>query len=502
MAGIDSLLKMLDGNGGDVLRVATDAVPKMSKMGSPLRLSMPATTDATLRHLLGPLLSPEREAELRTHQRLELLYTPESGGAPFSVVMQALSSPANALDVTFRRAPAGGAKPALAAVRDVPPREVVAPMAAVAPPLPSPAPVERSEVARQGPDPHLVSLLAQAVERRASDVHLHAGETPTMRVDGRLMKFEGASIAEPEELLSSLLAGAGRAALDSGRSADLAFDAPGLGRFRVNAYRTRGVLAAAIRVLPLRSPTLEELHFPVPLGEIVDVPHGLVLVTGPTGSGKSATLAALARRAIRRQALLISLEDPIEYPLDAEPGAGLVRQRQVGSDVRDFPTGLRDALREDPNVLLIGEMRDPETISLALTAAETGHLVLASLHSRSASSSVERIVDSYPPERQQQIRVQLADALSAIISQRLLPRAEGSGRLPAIEVLRGNHTISSLIREGKTAQIASAIQSGRKDGMLALERCLADLVRGGQVKAEDAAGMANEPAAFMAYLKS
>jgi twitching motility protein PilT len=213
-------------------------------------------------------------------------------------------------------------------------------------------------------------------------------------------------------------------------SSDRALHLEGVGRFRVHAYRAGDRPAAAIRVLPRSVPRLEELHFPVPLHELVQVPHGLVLVCGPTGSGKSATLAALAAEALRlRGGVLVSLEDPIEYALAEEAGASLVRQRQIGRDVRDFASGLRDALREDPDILLIGEMRDTESISLALTAAETGHLVLASLHSRSAAATVERIVDSYAPERQQQVRVQLADALRAVVAQRLLPRARGGGRV-------------------------------------------------------------------------
>ncbi len=211
------------------------------------------------------------------------------------------------------------------------------------------------------------------------------------------------------------LSAAQRVTLDAGRSVDMALDVENIGRCRFNLYRAGGRYAAAIRLLPRLAPALEELRMPIPLDDLVAVPHGLVIVCGPTGSGKSTTLAALARAALafsarRGQArMLISLEDPIEFTIHANEG-GLVRQRQVGSDVLDFPTGLRDALREDPDVLLIGEMRDAETISLAMTAAETGHLVLTSLHSRSAIGSIERIVDTYPAARQQQIRVQLAES--------------------------------------------------------------------------------------------
>ena len=226
---------------------------------------------------------------------------------------------------------------------------------------------------------------------------------------------------------------------------------------RVHAYLTEGGFAAAIRLLPQVAPTFDSLHMPIAFDDVVMHPHGLVLVCGSTGSGKSTTLAALACEAMRRRSIVVvTLEDPIEYALDAPEGS-IVRRRQIGRDVSDFASGLRDALREDPDVLLVGEMRDPESISLALTAAETGHLVLASIHSRGAASAIERIVDASPSERRNQVRVQLAESLRAVIGQRLLPRARGSGRIPAIEVLRVNHAVSSLIREARTAQIASAM---------------------------------------------
>ena len=347
-------------------------------------------------------------------------------------------------------------------------------------PAPSPAPVAAPTGAS--------SLLQQAVSLQASDLHLMEGEPATARIDGRLRVLD-----EPSDPLLAELAG-------NAGIGDHAFELEGVGRFRLNLYRAGGRLAAAIRVLPRRAPQLAELHFPTPLDELVHAPHGLVIVCGPTGSGKSATLAALALEALRhRGGVLVTLEDPVEYSIAAPPGA-LVRQREIGRDVRDFTAGLRDALREDPDILLIGEMRDAESIGLALTAAETGHLVLASLHSRSAAASIERIVDSYPPERQQQIRVQLADSLRAVVAQRLLPRARGAGRVPAVEILRGNHTVASLIRESKSAQLPNTIQSSRKDGMLPLERCLADLVRSAQVTREAALAAANDPATLQSLL--
>jgi twitching motility protein PilT len=269
---------------------------------------------------------------------------------------------------------------------------------------------------------------------------------------------------------------------------------------RIHVFQSSEGLAAAIRLLPRAAPSLASLHMPLPLEDLAELPHGLVLVCGATGSGKSTTLAALAQEALRRRSIVLTtLEDPIEFAL-APPETSIVRRRQVGRDVRDFATGLRDALREDPDVLLVGEMRDRETINLALTAAETGHLVLSSLHSRSAASAIERIVDSYPAEGQAQIRTQLADSLRAVVVQRLLPRARGEGRIPAIEVLRVTHAVGSLIREAKTAQVVSTLQSGRREGMLSLERCLADRVQAGEIRLEDARAVANEPGSLASYL--
>jgi twitching motility protein PilT len=252
--------------------------------------------------------------------------------------------------------------------------------------------------------------------------------------------------------------------------------------------------------VPAHAPTFESLQMPVAFDDLVGLPHGLVIVCGATGSGKSTTLAALAQAAMRkRSVVLVTLEDPIEYALDAPEGS-LLRRRQIGRDVTDFASGLRDALREDPDVLLVGEMRDPETIGLAITAAETGHLVLASLHSRGAASAVERIVDAHPEGSRSQVRVQLAESLRAIVGQRLLRRARGGGRIPAIEVLRNNHAVATLIREGRTAQIASAIQAGKREGMISLERSLADRVRAQEVTLEEARAAANDPESLTAYL--
>lgn len=505
MARIDSILSIVVQQGATELRLGTDREPKMLAHGTPKRLALPVTPDDMLRHLLGDMLSDERERALRDRGRLELAYDAGPLG-PFQVKMTVREGSPGALDVVLTK---GGPR-AAAAPPAPPPFTPTMPAAAppapppLTPTMPAPAQTEAAPVlparVEGAPDPTLASLVARAVAARASDLHLHDGRAPVIRVDGALRALDHAPIAGVEALLSACLDGAARARLAEGLSVDRALGIEGSGQLRVNVYRASSGLAAAIRLLSHEPPALSSLHLPVALDELVDLPHGLVIVCGPTGSGKSTTLAALAQEALRRRSIaLLTLEDPIEYTLTAG-GNSLVRQRQVGRDVRDFATGLRDALREDPDVLLIGEMRDPETISLALTAAETGHLVLTSLHSRSASSAIERIVDVYAPERQGQIRVQLADALRAVVAQRLVPRARGGGRLPALELLRGTAAVANVIREGKTAQLGSAIQAGKREGMLALERCLADLVGSGQITLEAARAVANEPASLTMYL--
>jgi twitching motility protein PilT len=499
VARIDSLLSIVVQQGATELRLGTDREPKMFQLGTRKRLVMPQTSEETLRELLGELLTKEREEQLGAAGRIEFPYdAPGLGGFKTT-----LSSRAGApgFDVVFVRSQA---KAPLA-----PP-----PAAPVAVVLPSSPAVESSPridarapdaVARpaavEGSDGALAGLLARAALLRASDVHLAAGEPVTVRVDGKLHALDGEPAPPLEALIAHALSPQAHAQLGEGLSVDVALEVEGTGRFRMNVYRTSTGMAAAVRLLSRSAPALASLGLPVAIDDLAELPNGLVIACGPTGSGKSTTLAALALEVLRkRSAVLITLEDPIEYVVASPRGSGLVRQRQIGRDVRDFATGLRDALREDPDVLLIGEMRDPETIGLALTAAETGHLVLTSLHSRSASSAVERIVDAYPSERQAQVRVQLADSLRAVLAQRILPKTRGAGRVAAVELLRVTHNVSSLIREGKTAQIPSAIQSGKKEGMVALERCLADLVHAGTIAPEEARAVANEPASLAMYL--
>ena len=500
MARVDSLLSILAQQGANELRLGSDKEPKMLAFGAAKRLSIPTTPEDTLRELLGEILTPERETTLKAQGRIEVPY--EAAG--IGVFQVKLSMRPGGFDVVLlregRRASAA-ASPAPVPISAPTPAVAFAPPAAVPAhaPAPPPAPTLASVSAiassppapDEPPTPALQRLLAAAFAMRASDLHLTDGQPPLVRVDGALRRLADEAVD---------LAATVGASLTHGFSGDAGIDVPGTGRARLHVFRTSEGLAAAVRLLPPAAPTLASLHLPVPLEDLVTLPHGLVLVCGATGSGKSTTLAALAQEALRRRSIVLTtLEDPIEHGLVASESS-LVRRRQIGRDARDFASGLRDALREDPDVLLVGEMRDPETIGLALTAAETGHLVLSSLHSGSAASAVERIVDSYPPARQSQIRVQLADSLRAVVVQRLLPRARGGGRIPALEVLRVTHAVASLVREGKTAQIATAMQSGQRDGMISLERCLANRVQAGEVRLEDAKAASNDPASLSMYM--
>jgi twitching motility protein PilT len=471
MRPIDGLLKIVLNQEAAELRLTPHRPPRLMQNGEERELTMPATSPALFDALVGELLSPHRAA-LSDGREASFAYRTE-GGADFDVVVSKPTAGAADLEVRFVRPGAGRIAPA---------------------PVPSVSP-DTSDL-----PPALAATVARAVALGASDVHLTQGQPPIARVDGELQPMHG---MDPPDVAALLRDQAQLERVRGGRSVDLGFDVAGAGRVRVNVYAAGDGLAAAVRLLAREAPPLATLQLPPVVESLVSLPHGLVIACGPTGSGKSTTLAALAQQAlVLRPRVLITLEDPIEYRIAPGSAGGLVRQREIGREVSDFATGLRDALREDPDVLLIGEMRDAESIGLALTAAETGHLVLTSLHSRTSASAVERIVDAYPPERQRQIRVQLADALRAVISQRLLPRADGRGRVPATEFLRVTFGVANLIREGKTQQILSAVQSGADDGMVPLERSLADLVRTNAVTLDAARSVASDPRTLEAYLRS
>ncbi len=320
-----------------------------------------------------------------------------------------------------------------------------------------------------------------------SDLLFRAGSPPLARVDGAIRPLEGNGELEPketEQIAAALLAPEQLTILHNDKEVDFSFEWQGIARFRGNAYHTRGTVAVCLRLIPAAIPTFDDLGLP-PIAEVVAaLPQGFVLVTGPTGSGKTTTMASILDRVnTERPCHIVTIEDPIEYV--HTPKMAAISQREIGADTRSFPRALRSALREDPDVLLVGEMRDPESIQTTLTIAETGHLVFASLHTNDTAQSLDRVVDVFPAESQAQVRVQLAGSLAAVISQRLIPRVDG-GRVAAFEVLVANNAVRNLIKEGKTRQIRNVVLTGQRQGMMTLEMSLSDLVREGVISYDEA----------------
>lgn len=323
----------------------------------------------------------------------------------------------------------------------------------------------------------LNELLEMTLNAGASDLHLTVGVPPTMRVNGRLISIHDTKLmpADTEIYAKEVLEQRYDSYIADGEI-DTSYSVGGMGRFRVNIFKQRGSDALAIRVVGLKIPTLSDLSFPNVIKDLTTKQRGLVLVTGPTGSGKSTTLAAMINEInSTRSAHIITLEDPIEYL--HKHNKSVINQREIGRDSVSYERALKSILREDPDVILVGEMRDLETISIAITAAETGHLVLSTLHTIGASKTIDRIVDVFPPYQQQQIKIQLAAVLQGIVSQQLLPKADGEGRVAALEIMTITSAIQNLIREGKTHQIESSVQTGSKYGMKTMDMAIAELYK-------------------------
>jgi twitching motility protein PilT len=337
-------------------------------------------------------------------------------------------------------------------------------------------------------------VLMQVTQRNASDLHLTAGSPPMIRTHGKLhaLDFEPLTPQTTREVIYSILTNDQRQRLETDWQIDLAYSIPGKARFRVNAYFQRAALSAAFRLIPSEMPKLSDLGLPRALDDFTKKPRGFVLVTGPTGSGKSTTLAAMLDQINdTRQEHILTIEDPIEF-LHRHKKC-IVNQRELGADAQSFALGLKAALRQDPDVILVGEMRDLETISTALTAAETGHLVFATLHTQDTAQTVDRIVDVFPADQQQQVRVQLSVSLQGIVTQQLLPRADGQGRTAATEVLVPTPAVRNLIREGKTHQIYSTLQTGAQFGMQTMDASMAALVRDQKITRELAEARSSTP---------
>lgn len=337
-------------------------------------------------------------------------------------------------------------------------------------------------------------MLTIAKEAGASDVHITVGIPPKMRVNGKLitMDFQRLLPSDTVQLALEIMNEQQREQFEERGEHDMSFSIPNLGRYRVNAYKQRGSVAIALRLVGTQVPSPESLGVPSSVVDLYQRKRGLVLVTGPTGSGKSTTLAAIIDKVNNnRECHVITLEDPIEYLHQHK--MSMVNQREIGLDSQSYANALRAALREDPDVILVGEMRDFETISVAITAAETGHLVLSTLHTIGAASTVDRVIDVFPPHQQQQIRVQLANVLEAVISQQLIPRTDGKGRVAAFEVLHANHAVRNLIREGKSHQLMSVMQTNRKAGMIAMDEAIMQLFYDGKIDREMAIQFAQDP---------
>ena len=345
----------------------------------------------------------------------------------------------------------------------------------------------------------ITDLLILTKERGASDLHLAAGAAPTLRMNGKLVRLDGAEPLTREGLhilLYDILTDEQKARFEAAHDLDFSLELANVGRFRINAFMQRLGEGIVLRLIPSKIKTLDDLGMPPVLKDLAMKDRGLVLVTGPTGSGKSTTLAAMVDHMNQQRAdHIITIEDPIEFV--HQPKKCNINQREVGPHTQSFGAALRSALREDPDVILVGEMRDLETISQAITAAETGHLVLSTLHTNSAAQTISRVVDVFPPHQQEQIRVQLADALLGVVAQTLIPTLDGKDRVAAVEVMVATPAIRNMVRENKIHQLPSAIQTGARDGMQSLDQHLKTLVKLRRTSQEEALKRAAEREAFL-----
>ncbi|NNF26440.1 MAG: type IV pilus twitching motility protein PilT [Gemmatimonadetes bacterium] len=345
----------------------------------------------------------------------------------------------------------------------------------------------------------LRALLQEMIQRGASDLHLTVGQPPKLRIDGSLVNAQVAAVLKPKDTLSltySILTENQKKKFETEDELDFSFGVQNLARFRGNCFRQRGCVALAIRQIPYEIVSIEKLGLPKVLNRLAERPRGLVLVTGPTGSGKSTTLAAMVDKINReRKGHIITIEDPIEF-IHRHQNC-MVNQREVGADTHNFSAALKYALRQDPDVILIGEMRDLETMSAALTIAETGHLVLATLHTNSAAESINRIIDAFPSHQQAQIRAQLAFVLEGVVTQTLIPKARGKGRVAAAEIMMCTAAIRAVIRDEKIHQIYSLMQAGKKHGMQTMNDSLAQLYLNGEVTLEDALKRSGDPSELL-----
>jgi twitching motility protein PilT len=502
---VDSLLKLVESQGADALVLRSDAPPSLQKGGEPKPLSMPPLGDDVLAMALEELTTDEQRAQLSSTGSLNVRHVVAEGRA-FDVSIELRSGRPR---FVFRTETENTATAGTPASPPAPKARTSAPPPAYEPVVPhpsTPGPVQRHEPALRASSPSerqlvvatgmLEQVLRRAELENASDVLLSVGNMPRIRVGSHLLEIGDAPLTHDElwALIEPVLDGQARQELERSGSVDMALEvsADPPRRYRLNLFQQQLGLAAALRPIRSDTPTLRELDLPEDLYRLTDYRSGLVLMTGTTGSGKSTTLIALIEHINRTAAKhVITIEDPIEYAY--KPGRALIHQREVGRHVDRFDTGLRAALRESPDVILLGEMRDRETIAAALTAAETGHLVLSTLHCANATMAIDRIVDVFPEHQQVQVRLQLAGSLRAVVTQLLLPSTRPPARVPVFEKLVVNTAVATKIREGRVHQLQSEIQKGRNEGMVPVELSLARMVRTGKLSMDTAVSVSGDP---------
>jgi twitching motility protein PilT len=345
-------------------------------------------------------------------------------------------------------------------------------------------------------------ILLEAVKAQASDIHITVGMSPILRINGVLhflQSFERMTPEDTEDIIAAITKPIEKERLDDLGEMDFSYSFKGVGRFRVNIYRQRGSYALALRAVPLTVPTIDAMHLPTVLKDFAEQKKGLVIITGPTSSGKSTTLAAMIDHINKvRHSHVITLEDPIEY-LHKHQNS-VINQREIGNDSKSYSSALRSAIRQDPDVILIGEMKDLESFSIAMMAAETGHLVLSTMHIAGAVNTIDRLIDSFPSDQQSLVRAQLASVLVGVVSQQLVNRVDDSGQIGAFEILISNAAIRSHIQEGKTHQISNSIQTGKRQGMMTMDMALNDLFQQGHITKEEALSYAVEKESLIKML--
>ena len=520
---VDSLLQLIVSQGADALILPPGQPPSLESKGEPRALSMPYPGDEIVTQMVEDVTSADERAQLDRGDVLETTYAAADGERYVvrieprnpGVWVSFRRPEAEASGATEQPAPTGRSVPVVPAPS---PTEAAPqpPVVQVAPTLPSP---ESSSAVRDAPSFHgldnatavtcepgvLRDALARAVHERASDVLLSVGKAPHFRVGGEIVATRGAAVTTEAILAFVEPAMSSRAQhdLQTSGSADVAIlvhDDHAIHRYRANIFRQHHGLALALRPILGQAPSAYELNLPPELGALMQLRNGLVLMTGTTGSGKSTTLVSLIEHVNRTAAKhVITIEDPIEY--EYSPECALIHQRQLGSHVDTFSSGLRASLRETPDIILVGEMRDHETISAALTAAETGHLVLSTLHAGGAPMAIDRIIDVFPEHQQQQVRLQLAGVLRAVVTQVLLPTLQPPARAPAVELMKVNTAVATKIREGRGHQIQSEIQKGRGEGMISFEASLASLVQRQLISVQTAVDHAPDPTLLQQYLR-